>query len=290
MGRESPICLSGGPGQLCRSPAGTRLSTLLRQQAPTWLVEMPWLLGTADRAHLQQELYGATGERMLRELAQVIETLTAEVVLILVLEDLHWSDDATLDALALLAQRREPARLLLLGTYRPVEVLVRGHPLQTVIAALRVHGQCTEVRLELLHVTEAAQDLAARFPQHHFPAALARAIHQRTEGNPLFMAQAIEHMVTEGVLALAAGHWILHGPLDTIDAVLPESIGQMLTQQFAQLSTETQQVLEVASVAGMGFRGAVAAGLETDVVAVETRCEGGPATSLAADHRQRRLA
>ena len=262
-------------GQLCRSPAGTRLSTLLRQQAPTWLVQMPWLLGAADRAHLQQELYGATGERMLRELAQVIETLTAEVVLILVLEDLHWSDDATLDALALLAQRREPARLLLLGTYRPVEVLVRGHPLQTVIAALRVHGQCTEVPLELLHVTEVAQYLAARFPQHHFPAALARAIHQRTEGNPLFMAQAIEHMVAEGVLALAAGHWVLHGPLDTIDAVLPESIGQMLTQQFAQLSTETQQVLEVASVAGMEFSAAaVAAGLETDVVAVETRCEG----------------
>ena len=262
-------------GQLCRSPAGTRLSTLLRQQAPTWLVQMPWLLGTADRAHLQQELHGTTGERMLRELAQVIETLTAEVVLILVLEDLHWSDDATLDALALLAQRRGPARLLLLGTYRPVEVLVRGHPLQTVIAALRVHGQCTEVPLELLHVTEVAQYLAARFPQHHFPVALARAIHQRTEGNPLFMAQAIEHMVAEGVLALAAGHWVLHGPLDTIDAVLPESIGQMLTQQFAQLSTEVQQVLEVASVAGMEFSAAaVAAGLETDVVAVETRCEG----------------
>ena len=261
-------------GQLCRSPAGARLSTLLRQQAPTWLVQMPWLLGAADRAHLQQELYGATGERMLRELAQVIETLTAEVVLILVLEDLHWSDYATLDALALLAQRRGAARLLLLGTYRPVDVLIHGHPLQTVIAALRVHGQCTEVPLELLHVTEVAQYLAARFPQHHFPVALARAIHQRTEGNPLFMAQAIEYMVAEGVLSRAAGHWVLHGPLDTIDAVLPESIGQMLTQQFAQLSTEAQQVLEVASVAGMEFSAAaVAAGLETDVVAVETRCE-----------------
>jgi DNA-binding winged helix-turn-helix (wHTH) protein/tetratricopeptide (TPR) repeat protein len=261
-------------GQLCRSPVGARLSTLLRQQAPTWLVQMPWLLGAVDRAHLQQELHGTTGERMLRELAQVIETLTAEVVLILVLEDLHWSDYATLDALTLLAQRRGAARLLLLGTYRPVDVLVHGHPLQTVIAALRVHGQCTELPLELLHVTEVAQYLAARFPQHHFPVALARAIHQRTEGNPLFMAQAIEYMVAEGVLSHATGHWVLHGPLATIDTVLPESIGQMLTQQFSQLSREAQQVLEVASVAGMEFSAAaVAAGLETDVVAVETRCE-----------------
>src|SRR5438132_3825249 len=81
-------------GQLCRGPVGARLRTLLRQQAPTWLVQMPWLLGAADRAHLQQELHGTTRERMLRELAEVIETLTTEVVLILVLEDLHWTDAA----------------------------------------------------------------------------------------------------------------------------------------------------------------------------------------------------
>jgi DNA-binding winged helix-turn-helix (wHTH) protein/predicted ATPase len=262
-------------GQLCRGSAGARLGTLLRQQAPTWLVQMPWLLGAADRTHLQQELHGTTRERMLRELAEVIETLATEVMLILVLEDLHWSDYATLDALALLAQRWEPARLLLLGTYRPVEVTVRGHPLQTVIAALRVHGQCTEVPLEFLSATEVAQYLVARFPQHHFPAALARAIHQRTEGNPLFMVQAVEYMAAQGVLTLEAGQWVFRGTLDVIDAMLPESIRQMLTQQFARLSMETQQVLEVASVAGMEFSAAaVAAGLDTDVVAAETRCEG----------------
>jgi DNA-binding winged helix-turn-helix (wHTH) protein/predicted ATPase len=262
-------------GQLCRGPLGARLITLLRQQAPTWLVQMPWLLGVEDRAHLQQELHGTTRERMLRELAEVIETLTTEVVLILVLEDLHWSDYSTLDALVLLAQRREPARLLLLGTYRPVEVLVRRHPLQAVMAALRVHGQCTEVPLELLNIAEAAQYLAARFPQHHFPAALARAIHQRTEGNPLFMTQAIEYMVAQGVLARAAGQWVLHGSLDAIAAVLPENIRQMLTHQFARLSKEAQQVLEVASVAGMEFSAAaVAVGLEIPMVEAETRCEG----------------
>jgi DNA-binding winged helix-turn-helix (wHTH) protein/predicted ATPase len=262
-------------GQLCRGPTGARLSTLLRQQAPTWLVQMPWLLGAADRAHLQQELHGATRERMLRELAEVIETLATEVVLILVLEDLHWSDYATLDALALLAQRRESTRLLLLGTYRPVEVTVRGHPLQTVIAALRVHGQCTEVPLELLSATGVAQYLAVRFPQHHFSAALAQAIHQRTEGNPLFVVQAVEYMVAQGVLSLEVGKWVFRGTLDEIDVVLPENIRQMLTQQFARLSMETQQMLEVASVAGMEFSAAaIAAGLETDVVTVETRCEG----------------
>ena len=75
-------------------------------------------------------MQGATPERMLREFAEAVEALTAERPLVLVLEDLHWSDQATLALVAYLAQRRAPARLLLLGTYRPVDVIVHGHPLR----------------------------------------------------------------------------------------------------------------------------------------------------------------
>jgi len=107
-------------GQLCRGPAEARLSSLLRQQAPTWLVQMPWLLTAADRDHLQQELRGMTRDRMLREFAEVLETLTAEMPLVLVLEDLHWSDHATLDLVSLLARRRVSFYFLQLGTFRPV--------------------------------------------------------------------------------------------------------------------------------------------------------------------------
>ena len=54
---------------------------------------------------------------MLRECAALLDILTAEVLLVLVLEDLHWSDHATLDLLTLLARHRTPAQLLVLGTY-----------------------------------------------------------------------------------------------------------------------------------------------------------------------------
>ena len=128
-------------GQLCRGPAGARLGSLLRQQAPTWLVQMPWLLTATDRDHLQQELRGTTRERMLREFAEVLETLTAETPLILVLEDLHWSDHATLDLVSLLARRRAPAQFLLLGTFRPVETIVHSHPLRTVAQDLQREGR-----------------------------------------------------------------------------------------------------------------------------------------------------
>ena len=65
-----------------------------------------------------------TRERMLREMAEAIEAMTAEAPLMIVLEDLHWSDFSTLDLIAFLARRRDPARLLVVGTYRPVDVIL----------------------------------------------------------------------------------------------------------------------------------------------------------------------
>src|SRR5262249_2272272 len=116
-------------GQLCRAPDHAHFRTFLEQYAPIWLAQMPVLLSTAEQEALQRGPLGATRERMLRELAEALEHLTAEQPLVLVLEDLHWSDYATLDFLAFVARRCEPARLLVIGTYRPVEVIMREHPL-----------------------------------------------------------------------------------------------------------------------------------------------------------------
>jgi predicted ATPase len=92
-------------GRLCRAPGHAHVIARLRQIAPMWLVQMPWLLSATDREALQRELLGATRERMLREMAELLEDLTAQTLLLLVLEDLHWSDTATLDLLAYLARR-----------------------------------------------------------------------------------------------------------------------------------------------------------------------------------------
>src|SRR6266540_174795 len=76
-------------GRLCRAPGEAHLLTLLRAHAPTWLVQMPWVLSTADHEALRHELLGATQARMLREMAAWIEAVTVETPLVLVLEDVH---------------------------------------------------------------------------------------------------------------------------------------------------------------------------------------------------------
>src|SRR5262249_51976013 len=117
-------------GRLCRQPGGEQLVILLNQHAPTWLVQMPSLLNATELEALQRKRAGATRERMLREMGEAIEAITAMHPLVLWLEDLHWGDASTLELLSVLARRREPARLLVIGTYRPVDVIVQEHPLR----------------------------------------------------------------------------------------------------------------------------------------------------------------
>ena len=259
--------------RLCRGPSDLDIVEILRHQAPTWLVQMPGLVRPAELEGLQRWVLGTTQARMLRELAEALNVLTAARPLVLVLEDLHWSDYATLDVLAALARRREPARLLVLGTYRPPDALRRGHPLQTVQHELHLHGQCAELALTFLTEAAVADYLAARFPAAHFPAGLARLVHQRTEGNPLFMVNVVEDWVRRGWLAQVHEHWTLRAELAALAGSVPESLRQMLEQQLDRLSPGEQRVLAVGSVAGATFSAAaVAAGLNAEVVQVEEWC------------------
>jgi DNA-binding winged helix-turn-helix (wHTH) protein/predicted ATPase len=262
-------------GQLCRGPDGARLVAWLAQHAPTWLVQMPALLAADALDAVQRRVLGATQERMLRELTEALDALTAERTLVLVLEDLHWSDAATLDLVAGLARRRTPARLLLLATYRPVDVIVRAHPLHALKLDLTLHRQCRELPLQLLSAADVAQYLALRFGIGVCPAALAQALHRRTDGHPLFLVTVVDALVQQGLLQEGDGAPAGGGGLAAVEAMVPESLQQMIAQQLARLSAEQQRVLEAASVAGVVFSAAaVAAGVEAPLEAVEEQCAG----------------
>jgi len=278
-------------GRLCREPEGERLIELLGQYAPTWLVQMPALLSSADLEALQHKVMGATRERMLREMAEAVEALTAERPLVLRLEDLHWSDVSTLDLLSVLARRQEQARLLVIGTYRPVEMLGQEHPLRMMTQELQMHRQCEELPLGLLSEAAVAEYLAMRFRAAPSPLAgegrgekktvpsvaslreLARVIHQRTDGNPLFMVNVVDYLLARGLLVKGEGRWELKGEIKDVEGGVPKSIRQMIEKQIERLSSADRRLLEVASVAGAEFSAAaVAAGLETTVGAVEEQC------------------
>jgi DNA-binding winged helix-turn-helix (wHTH) protein/predicted ATPase len=270
---EPYLPILGALGQLSRRVEGGLLIEVLRQQAPSWLAQMPALLTTANEAVLSPPRGRAhRPERMLRELAEAVETLTTEHLLILVLEDVHWSDVATIDWLGFVARRREPARLLILATYRPADDLARPYPVQRVMQELQRQGQGVEIRLPDLPEAGVEMYLAQRFEGARFPAGFARLLNQRTSGNPFFMVTLVDDLVRQGVLVQQPSGWTLIEEPETVG--VPESVRHLIEQQFHQLSLEEQGLLEAASIVGTEFAAAVVAtSLGLEIEAVEERCD-----------------
>jgi DNA-binding winged helix-turn-helix (wHTH) protein/tetratricopeptide (TPR) repeat protein len=260
-------------GRLAREPGAGHVRTVLRQHAPTWLLQMPGLIGADDLAALEPRTAGTTRERMLREMADALDALAAERPLVLLLEDLHWSDHSTLDLLAAVARRREPARLLLIGTYRPAEVIVRGHPLGAVKQELALHAAGQELPLELLGEDEVEHCLAPRFGED-VARRLAATIHARTDGLPLFVVAVVDALIDQQLLVRSGEGWRFTGDGAAVETAVPQGLREMIEQQLARLDADEQRLLEAASVPGMIFAAAsAAAALEAGVESIESRCQ-----------------
>lgn len=259
--------------RLGRTEAGTVLKAVLEQYAPTWLLHLPAMLTAEEAAALQPRALGVRQERMVRELAEALEVLTAEQPLILAFEDLHWADASTLTLLSVLARRRELARLFIVGTYRVSEAARESSPLSLLTQDLFAHELSHELTLPLLDEAAVAAYLSERFPRSLLPTRFARLLHQRTEGNPLFVVSIVHDLIVRGVITQAEETWAFHGNLAVLTQETPEGIRQLVTSQRVRLQPEIRRVLEAASVAGMEFSAVeVAAALETAVATVEEQC------------------
>jgi DNA-binding winged helix-turn-helix (wHTH) protein/predicted ATPase len=259
--------------RLCQETGRERFIALLRRHAPTWLLQMPWLLSEGEIEALRRKTHG-TRERMLREIAEAIEALTDETALVLALEDLHWSDYSTLDLISYLARRRERARLLVIGVYRSVEAILQEHPLRSVKQDLQMKRLCEELALGYLSEAAVGEYLTRRFPQSALPEAFPALIHERTRGNPLFMVSVVDYLEADGLIAECGGQWRLSVELAEIELGVPEGVRQMIEKQLDRLSQDQRQALEAASVAGAEFDvGSVAACLEKEVMEIEEMCE-----------------
>ena len=262
-GAEAYLPVLDALGRLARHPGRGRVTALLRQYAPTWLAQMPSLVEARDS--LQHETFGATPERMLREIAEALEALTADTPLVLFLDDLHWSDDATVDFVGLMARRAGPSRLLLVLAYRPVDVALARPGLKTMKQELAAKGLSQDLPLDFLTPADAAALLDARFPGHRFPDGLATLLHHRTSGNPLFMINLLEYLAAQGMIAPDGDCWALTATLGAVSTASPETLQQVIEGQLARLSLEERSALEVASVCGIDCSAAaVAAGLGVD--------------------------
>ncbi len=261
-------------GGLCRGPGGGVVTEVLRRFAPRWLVQLPGLLDDEQLSALQARVAGTSAQRMLREFGDAVAELSRQRPLLLVLEDLHDGDHATAELISYVARRQEPARLLLVGSYRPAEVIARGHPLHRVVQDLGARGLCGQLALELLSAAEVTSYLRARLAPRTPSAGLISDVHKRTEGNALFVVTVTGDLLARGLLAERDGTVEAQGELAALG--MPDEVRLMVERQVDRLGELDREMLVAASAAGNEFAAETAAagyGGGLPAAEVEKRCD-----------------
>ncbi|HEY8691477.1 MAG TPA: AAA family ATPase, partial [Chloroflexota bacterium] len=188
--------------------------------------------------------------RLLQAVSSFLRNAAAVQPLVLVLEDLHDADRGTLDLLTFLARQLQGARLLIVGTYRDVEV-DRQHPLSATLAELRRASNFSRVLLRGLTADEVQRMLSAIAGQD-VPWSLAEGVHRQTEGNPLFVQEVMRYLAEEGLIKRDGGRWQANAGVTLLDNI-PEGLRDVIGRRLSRLSADCNRVLTVAAVIGREF-------------------------------------
>jgi len=179
----------------------------------------------------------------------LINAATVKPMLV-ILEDLHDADKGTLEMLEHVSRNLTNTRLMIVGTYRDVEV-DRNHPLSAALAELRRVASFNRILLRGLNVDEVRRMLTG-ITREEIPIGLADVVHRQTEGNPLFVQEVVRYLVEEGLLTQEEGHW--RPAKDTpIEMNIPEGLRDVIGKRLSSLSEECNQLLSVAAVIGREF-------------------------------------
>jgi DNA-binding winged helix-turn-helix (wHTH) protein/predicted ATPase len=251
--------------RLARTPDGLSVKAILSSEAPSWLAQMPSLWTRSERRALEAR-GRQTRERMMRELTLAVEAIASDIPLVLELEDIHWSDASTLDWIGHVARRPEPARLMVVATFRPADAAAARTGLDRLITELALHKSCREIALPPLGVQAVETYLKVRLddgsdaaPVHQMAALLL----QRTGGNPLFMTSIVDQ------LALRDAAERTPAAIGSI----PHDVRRFIDRQIDELAEGDRDLLAAASVVGREFATtAVAGALKREVEEVEAGC------------------
>lgn len=264
-----------------RAGGKTTLLEVAKSVAPTWLGVLP-VVGNVLEAGVEtamalKERKGGAAPKAASEEAlffQYTELLTAaatEQPVLLFIDDLHWADQASVTLLSHLARRIEKSRVLILGTYRPVDVEATNHPIKQVRQELERYGVGEELRLSPLDPGSLRELLEGKLGGPAAPL-LLEWLTRRAGTNPLFFGALTDWLVDQGFASETRGQWELVRQPEEIE--IPRSAEAALERRLERLDPEVYRVLEYAAVEGDEFHSLVLARLlETDELKLEETLE-----------------
>jgi class 3 adenylate cyclase/tetratricopeptide (TPR) repeat protein len=253
-----------GEGAPAYWPWAQAIRSYVREADP---VALAWELGqgAGDVAHLVPEVRERLGDvseapaldsdearfRLFDSIATFLVGASRSRPLVVILDDLHWADEPSLLLLKFVARQASDSGLLVVGTYRDVE-LGRHHPLARTLAELAEIQGSRRVPLRGLD-TEAVGRFIEMTAGIESPPGLAAAVHDQTEGNPFFVTEVVRLMASEGSLeGPGSGGWEL---------AIPQGVREVVGRRLDRLSEEANEVLTLAAAVGREFNLDVLEGL-----------------------------
>jgi len=260
LGKADPLAASSPYRSLrdALSPLLTpmRMAQLAELMEPVWLSAIiPVLPSISEQLPHLRPLPPLSlreeQQRLWEGLSRCLERLASVAPLLLVLEDLHWADEATLSAIPHLAPRLRSSRTLVILTYRPAEARQRPavwealNALDRALPVLRIHlspfQRCEAVTLVRRALGAGETDAQA--------SAFARRLQEEIGNNALFLVETLKSLLEQGDLDLSPdGGWLL--PSDEPPLPIPASVQELIRERVAHLPHPLQAVLELVAVLG----------------------------------------
>lgn len=228
--------------ELCRGARADAWREAFWRFGPSWLTHMPGLVPDEDWEMLERRTRTTTPGRMLRELAETLVHVASNSMTVIVLEDMHWSDAASVDALEYLLRRDGLGKLLVVATFRPSDA-GSGNPFSGFVQRSVPRAAVREIKLAPLSEADLARVLGARLEGAQHDAELVRALFERSKGNPLFAHHLIEQVATAAELPT----------VEQVAQFLPLGLSAIILAELQRLEPAHQRLLELASVAGVEF-------------------------------------
>jgi class 3 adenylate cyclase len=185
---------------------------------------------------------------------QAVARLTQTSPVALIVEDLHWADDATVGMLRALSRLAARNRLTVIGTYRETD-LDRRHPFAHALPLLQREVEPTRISLDGLGADD-VQALLERLSGNEVPEAFAALLATETDGNPFFLRETLLHLVDDGWLRFVDGAWVADS---TRELSIPAGVRDVVGRRLSRLSREANRLLGAGALFEVSFPLAIAA-------------------------------
>jgi ABC-type transport system substrate-binding protein/DNA-binding SARP family transcriptional activator len=247
-------------------PLGEALQTLLATLAPGELAALPaWILAVLVRLvpELPEKLPGLTTSptaaleeeqtHLFEGVARFLADLSSDSALVLIVDDLHWATESTLQMIHYLARRLADQPVLIVGTLRP-EAVEGQSALVSFQRQLGREGLVRSGNLAGLSPQAIEALLAEMSGSGQAVAPLARRLHAETEGNPFFLIESLKALFDSGLVSLEGGAWTGNfARISEAELPLPVGVSEAVQARVRRLDEAARQALQVAAVLGREF-------------------------------------